>query len=166
MHGRADRRLRSVRRRPAGRTALYDQPAATRWARATAGGRPCRLLGALVAERRRSGGQRPLRCESSGARAVRSEGYAGGAAGIPAVGAGQDEVDDADGGRTVEVIRELHAARSTGHLAAESVLDHARARAKGAGAAIRGPQQLANHTLGRPARSQESGALVSWHELR
>ena len=151
---------------PAGRAALYDQPAAAGWSRAAAGGRPCRLLRALAAERSRSGGQRPLRCESSGARAVRSEGHARGTAGVPAVGAGQDEIDDADGSRTVEVVRQLHATRLARDLAPEPVFDHARAHAEDAGATVRGSQQLAHHSHGRPARSKEPRAMVPRHERR
>src|SRR4029450_3424614 len=89
----------------------------------------------------------------------------GGKAGVPAVGTGQDQRDDADRARTVEVVSELSASRASSYLAAESLYDVDGPQAGSLGAAVRSPQQLARHSSGWTAAPEESRALLSRQQL-
>ena len=107
-------------------TAVHDQAVAAGRTGAASGRRPSRLLGPLVSERRRPG----VSAAASASIRRRTRQFdpkvtPEDAAGIPALGAGEDQVDDADRARAVEVVGELHAARRSGHLAAEPVHDAA-----------------------------------------
>ena len=83
----------------------------------------------MVSERRGPGRLRPLRRRPGRAGHARSATHAGGEARVSAVGAGEDQGDDADRARVVEVVGELPAARRAGDLAAESLHDADRPQA-------------------------------------
>ena len=145
---------------------IHDQAAAARWTDAASGRWASGSHRAVVPERRRAGRVGPLRRRSGRDTHVRSEGHARRAAAVPARGARQDQVDDADRARAVEVVGELHAARRSGDLAAEPLHDHDGAQAGRAGAAVRGAQQLARHPPRRPSAAEEPGAVLPRQQHR
>ena len=128
--------------------------------------RQTRPVGPLAAKQRRAGRERPLRRGPGGSAAVRPEGHAGRTAVVPAVGAREDQGDDADGAGAVEVVGELHAARRAGHLAAEPLLHHAGPQAGHAGAALRGAEQLPRDPHRRPSAAQVPGAALPRQQRR